>query len=233
MENKQILTSLEKQKKDLLNHLRSTSVSKHYQKQYDDFKTGRIVLVHGNLATMLKELDELSKQTIYDEIYFKKLAQFDSFDNEALIENFKQQFKGMFNKITDTGKQDEIQAIFIEYDFYYHFNSFAACYGIQEYPLVLEPRYTANELDYTKQVLVIEKGINFKQKWLSCEEFDDLDYCEIKSDLEKLFQLHSRVLLHKSLRRLEKDGALTIFKNRPFSFFINEHDCEEMSLFIY
>ena len=187
------------QKNDLFNYVRSTSVSEHYQKQYNNFKTGRIVLVHGNVETMLKELDKLSKQTSYDEIYFEKLAQFDSFDNDAFIENFQQQFKGIFNKISDAGKQDEIQAIFIEYDFYYHFNSFAACYGIQEYLLVLEPRYIANEFDYTKHVFVIEKAINFKQTWVSCEEFNDLDYCEIKFDLEKLFQLHSRVLLHKSL----------------------------------
>ena len=40
------------QKNDLFNYVRSTSVSEHYQKQYNNFKTGRIVLVHGNVETM-------------------------------------------------------------------------------------------------------------------------------------------------------------------------------------
>ncbi len=159
-----------------------------------------------------------------------KLAEYSNLDNEYLITNFQSQLTRIFDEINYTGRQDEIQAIFIEYDFYYHFTSCLTCYGQQDYPLIEEPRYITNEYDYNKQILFIEKGVNFELAWINCEEFDKLDNLEVGSDLENLFKLHSRTLLHRALDHL-LNRQLELFKNRPFTFYINEHDCETMILY--
>jgi hypothetical protein len=54
---------------------------------------------------------------------------------------------------------------------------------------------------------------------------------DINYQLENLFKLHSRVLLHKSLDRLNNEGKLDFTQIRPFTFYINEHDSEVMILY--
>jgi len=228
--NSQILKLLEKQRDNLFERLSNTSISKLYKKEYSELKAGRVFVFDDGEKQMLSELKELSKDTSFDEAYASKLKAYTSLDNEKLIAYFQSELERVFDEIQHSGKKDEIQAIFIEYDFYYHFNGSFICYGKQDYPLIEEPRYISGEYDYTKQVLIIIKGINFEPAWVSCEEFDEHDYLDISAELESLFKLHSRVLIHKAL-----DHIITanpgFWKNRPFTFYINEHDCEEMMLY--
>ena len=231
MDNPQILKHLEQQRDALFQKLKSTSISELYKQEYAEIKSGRIFVFDNGERQMLSELKRLSKDTTLDAAYHAKLSEYASLENEELINHFENEFVKLFDAIIKPGKQDDIQALFIEYDDYYFFNALSVCYGRRDYPLVTEPRYIMDEYDYNKQVLWIENGINFEPAWPDCSEFDDLEYLEVSHDLEVLFQLHSRTLLHRALDRLDKNGQLNFLTARPFMFYINEHDCEVMTLY--
>jgi len=231
MDNPKILTLLERQRDTLFDKLKETSISGLYKEQYADIKAGRVFVFDNGERQMLSDLKKLSKDTFHDISYKNKLAEYLQLDNNALVAYFQSELEKVFKQIISSGKQDEIQAVFIEYDYYYHFTSSITCYGRQEYPLIEEPRYISNEYDYNKQVLFLGNGINFKPAWVDCEEFGDLDYLDINYQLENLFKLHSRVLLHKALDRLKENDKMNFIQIRPFSFYINEHDSEVMILY--
>jgi hypothetical protein len=231
MDNLKIFTLLEKQRDYLFEKLRKTSISALYKKEYQDIKAGRIFVLDNGEKEMLNDLKELSKDTSLDSSFESKLKEYLELDNNGLVLYFQKELGRCINEIIVSGKLNEIQALFIEYDYYYHFSSCITCYGIQEYPEIQEPRYISDEYDYNKQVVFLENGINFQPAWIDCEEFENLDYLDVNYELQRLFQLHSRVLLHKALENLCLAGKLDLFKNRPLSFFINEHDCEVMALY--
>lgn len=231
MDNPTILKLLEGQRDSLFNKLKGTSISSLYKEQYADIKAGRIFVFDNAEKQMLRKLKKLSQDTSRDGSLNNKLNQYLSLDNTAFISYFQNEFQRVFNEIISSGRQDEMQAIFIVYDAYYDYISNIFCYGIQDYPMIEEPRYLKGEFDYDKHVLFLDIGINFQPAWVNCEEFGDLDYLNIDIDLENLFILHSRVLLHQALDNLNSNNQLGIFKNRPFSFYINEHDCEVMMLY--
>lgn len=231
MDNVQLLKKLEQQRDVLFQQLSQTTISGLYKKEYADVKGGRIFVLDNEERQMLRDLERLSKDTSLDLAYKAKLLEYSNLDNEALVEYFQGEFRRVFTEMIDSGKSHEIQALFIEYDDYYQFTSYIICYGRQEYPLVEEPRYITDEYDYNKQVLHIDNGIDFMPAWLSCEELD-LEYLEVNAGLEQLFILHSRTLLHRALDRLNNNGELAFLSARPFTFYINEHDCEVMTLYL-
>ena len=231
MNNHKILTLLEKQRDSLFEKLKATSISSLYKEQYDDIKAGRVFVFDNGERQMLRDLKILSKDTSLDTSFKNKLIEYSKLDNNSLTTYFKKEIERIFNDIINSGKQEEIQALFIEYDYYYHYTSNITCYGLQEYPLIEEPRYISKEYDYNKQVLFLDNGINFQMAWVDCEEFADLEYLDINYKLENLFKLHSRVLLHKALDTLNVEGNINFILKRPFSFYINEHDSEVMILY--
>ena len=231
MDNPKILKLLERQRDTLLEKLKTTSISGLYKEQYDDIKAGRVFVFDNGERQMLNDLKKLSKDTSLDSTFNNKLTEYLTLDNNALTAYFQKEFDRVFSEIMNSGKQDEIQALFIEYDYYYHYTSNITCYGLQEYPLIEEPRYISNEYDYNKQVLFFDNGINFQPAWVDCEEFGDLDYLDINFELENLFKLHSRILLHNALDTLNVDGKINFIHTRPLSFYINEHDSEVMILY--
>lgn len=230
MDNPQILKLLEKQRDSVFDKLKSLKISELYKEKYNDIKSGKVFVFDNGEKQMLQDLKQLSKNTSFDSPFENKLKEYRDLDNELLVGYFIQEFHRVFNEIKSSGKSNEIQAIFSEYDYYYHFTSSLICYGSQDYPLIEEPRYINKEYDYNKQVLFIDNGINFKPAWINCEEFD-LDYLDINYELENLFQLHSRTLLHKAIVKLNSGNQLNFLINRPFTFYINEHDSEVMILY--
>ena len=231
MENPKILQLLEKFRDSLFKKLNETSIAGLYREQYEDIEAGRVFIFGDGEQEMLSDLKKLAKDTSHDDTFKEKLTEFVNLDNEALIDHFQKEFERVLGEISDSNKIDEIQALFIEYDYYYHYTSSITCIGQQDYPIVEEPRYISKEYDYNKQILVLANGINFEPAWLDCEALGNLDYLDINFELENLFKLHSRTLLHKALQRLDKINFLNIFKNKPFTFYINEHDCEVMMLY--
>jgi hypothetical protein len=231
MENHKILQSLEKQRDSLYKKLSKESVSGLYKKEYKRIKSGRLFVFDGEERQLLTELKQLSGNTSYDKAYTNKLNDYLKLDNQLLTDYFQKEFERIIKDITAFNGYSEIQSLFIEYDYYYHYTSCIKCYGIQDYPLVIEPRYITDEYDQDKKILLLENGINFTPAWLNCEEFNELDYLDVNSGLESLFTLHSRVLLHKVLNQLAENNNLDIFKNKPFTFYINEHESEVMMLY--
>lgn len=231
MNNSDILKSLENQRDQLFEKLKTTSVSATYQQEYDQIVSGQVFVMGDNKEQMLQDLKVFAKDTSLDEVYSNKLKEYQSLDNATLITYFQTEIERVLDNILASGKLDEIQGIFIEYDHYYHYTSYIICYGKQDFPVMDEPRYIFDELDHSKQILMIEDGINFQPAWVDCYEFEHLDYISIDLELENLFQLHSRTLLHIAIDQLRKNNKLDILSNKPFVFYINEHDCEVMILY--
>ena len=228
MSNSQILFQLEKQRDGLFEKLNNKSISALYLEQYSQIKSGEIFVLNNQEAEVLNELKLLAKDKTFDIPFKNKLKEYTELNNEYLVNYFTNEFENIFAEILLSNKQDEIQAVFIEYDYYYHFTSCILCYGKRDYPLIEEPRYIWNELSFIEPIFVIENGINFEPSWISCQEFEKIDHLEIDYELQNLFLLHSRTLLHKALFNLDAQKKLDFFHNKPFSFYINEHDCEEM-----
>lgn len=231
MDNPTILKLLESQRNTVFDRLKETSISGLYKEQYADMKAGRVFIFDNGERQMLADLKKLSEDSSLDASFQSKLNEYLALDNKSLITYLQGEFERIFNEIAGSGKHEDTQALFIEYDDYYHYNSSITCYGIQEYPLIAEPRYISSEYDYNKQILFLDNGINFQPAWPNCEEFGDLEYVDIADELENLFKLHARVLLHKALDNLALNCKLAFLQNRPFSFFINEHDSEVMLLY--
>ncbi len=231
MNNLEIFRSLEEQRDSLFVKLNATSISDLYKEQYDEIKAGRLFVFDNNERQMLRDIKALSKDNSLNNSFNNKLQEYLSLDNKSLTLHFQGEIQRMSEQLLRSGKLEEIQAIFIEYDHYYHYISSIICYGKQEYPLIDEPRYITGEYDRNKKVLKLDDGINFQPAWIDCEEFGDLEYLEINFDLENLFRLHSRTLLHKAFDNLNRSGALDFLNNRPFSIYINEHDSEVMMLY--
>lgn len=228
MDNNRILALLENQRNQVLEKLQSKGVTGLYQELYEEALAGNVFDFDNQLEQMIQELSELTADRSLDDQLRDKLAAYAGLDNEALIDYFQKELEKLIRELTASGRLDEMQALFISYDYYYHYTAGADCYGQQEYPLIEEPRYISREFDYTKQILFIEHAVNFQPAWLDCNEFESLLYLDMNYELEHLFQLHSRTLLHHALARLDAVDALKRFRNRPFSFYINEHDSEVM-----
>lgn len=231
MDNTKILQLLEKQRDALFDILKKTTVSGLYKEQYADIKAGRVFVFDNGERQMLSDLKKLSKDTSHDTTYKNKLSEYLELDNNAIISHFRKELENVFEKIRCSEKHNDIQALFIEYDYYNQLTGNVTCYGQSKYPLIEEPRYISDEVDNNKQVLFFDNCINFQPAWVHCGELADLDYLDIDLKLENLFQLHSRVLLHKGLDILRLDNKISFFKHRPVSFYINEHDCEVMTLY--
>jgi hypothetical protein len=230
MENSQILKLLEQQRDELFDRLNSTSISELHKQQYNGIISGEIHVLGDDKELMLEELKELSKDNSYNKSFKEKIQEYLKLDNSKLISHFREEFVRVLEEIVASKKIDDIQALFIEYDYYYHYSSCIQCYGIQDYPILIEPRYIFEEIDYQKEVLLIPNGINFEPAWADCEEFEELEYLLVSTEFENLFQLHSRVLLHKAIDGLD-DDILKPISVKPFFIYINEHDCEQMLLY--
>lgn len=231
MENTKILELLEQQRDELFDRLKNTTISGLYKEQYEEIKAGKVFFMDDSEEKTTSDLKRLLQDTSLDHLVKSKLSEYLALNNSDLIKYFQEEFERILTQIKDSGKQKEIQALFIAYDYYYHYTSSGICYGIQEYPVIEEPRYLRGEYDDTKQILIIQDAINFEPAWVSCEKLNNLDYLEINYELENLFVLHSRTLLHRALDILNSNGKLAFLNNRPFSFYINEHDSEVMMLY--
>lgn len=231
MLHKQISDNLEAQRNSIFNFLSNTSINQLYRHEYEQIRSGKTFLLNEDIEEALEELRVLSEDTSQNWRLDKKLNDFISLDNDSLLSDFTEQFVTLLEKIAESGKHDSIQAIRLEYDDYYQYDSFAACYGPQDYPVLLQPRYLNDELGYKNQVIKIDNAINFESAWIDCSEFEDLPYLNVELSLEDLYSLHSRTLLNKALETLDSVDQLSLLKLRPFTFYINAHDGEIITLY--
>lgn len=232
MTNELIKAALLKQKNDCYDKLNSKTISQLFRDAYKDLVGSFVAILGGSKDEMTTELRELSKDKSHDKPYHDKIQLVHTLDNAAIIKSFMADVEKMLSLVVDSGKADQLQALFIEYDYYYHFSSVAMGYGRQSYPLVTTPRYLLNEIDFSNEVLSPFAAIDFKPAWPNCEEFDwTNDHLSAGYDLQELFVLNSRLVLHEALAELHGQGRLGALSLRPFTFYINEHDCEVMTLY--
>src|SRR5687768_16614018 len=123
MDNPRILKLLEKQRDRLFDRLKSSTISGLYKQEYSDIKAGRVFVFDNGEKKMLRDLKKLSKDNSFDRAFVNKLQEYQDLDNVLLVDYFIKEFQRVINQIKSSGKSNEIQAIFIEYDYYYHFTS--------------------------------------------------------------------------------------------------------------
>lgn len=129
MYNPSILKNLESQRDSLFEKLKATTIAGLYKQEYNDLKAGRVIVFDNEERQMLSELKKLSKDSSLEASFKNKLTEYVTLDNTFLTAYFQKEMERVFNEIINSGKQDEIQALFIEYDYYYHYSSCITCYG--------------------------------------------------------------------------------------------------------
>jgi len=232
MSNLQIQRALEKQRNELYHSLRGQTLSGLFKQEYKSIKEGTTVYLGEIDEDVLDELKNLSKGTSNDKAFQDAVENINQLGNEAIINSFQADIIQLLNFIRDNGYENKLQAIFIEYDYYYHFKGIVSGYGKQEYPIITEPRYVSDEIDFSKVEFAGIEAINFEKAWVDCEAFEwTTEHLDIYYKLLNLYQLNSRVLLHQAIQQCFSDEQLDFLKVRPFTFYINEHDCEVMTLF--
>lgn len=128
-------------------------------------------------------------------------------------------------------------AISFSYDWYFHYDSGINFFKEQfSYPIILEPRYLNHELP-PDHYDGFGKGPDFSAVWPDCAELiekeeEDNDLLNLGSHLMMFYQYQSRLFLHKAIREIDEAGELSFIKKEPFIFYIAEHDCEEMTLYV-
>lgn len=229
--NDRIFANLERQRDNLYQTLNSTTITALYKKEYDNLKAGRIIVFNKEQKTILKDLQKLAKDKSNDSIFRNIVKDYQALNNTDIIIYLQQESERVLSMIQEDNLQKHTQALFIVYDHYYDTQSSAMFMGTQDYPLIETPRYICSEIDLSNTVLITAEGIDFKPAWLNCEVLSEFDYLDIEFDMQELFQLHSFTLLHTALANLDKQGKLNFIENRPFSFYINEHDSEVKMLY--
>jgi hypothetical protein len=228
--NAQILSALKDQYEACYLELKSATISQRFAKQYDEIKGGRVFVFDGQSRNLLRDLKKLKNDKSHDQLFLDTVESVKRLDVPELINYFVTEWDRVFSKLKSYGLTDDIQAIFIEYDYYYHYTSCIECYGRQAYPIVTTPRYISQEFDWRNKVGETLDAINFQPAWPNCDFFDSIDFYD--ASIEDVFVLHSRVLLHYALMQLEKAGKLDFLSARPVTFYVSAHDGEVMTLYL-
>ena len=231
MNNLQIHIAFEKHRAELYDFLSIQSISGLFKKEYQSLKEGSIVYLGDTDQDVQEVLKQLSEDTSHDQLFYKKVQYVNQLDNNNIISSFQNDIIYLLNLIAERKIENGLQAVFIEYDYYYHFKGQATGYGKQNYPIVIEPNYLS-EVDFSKVLFYQTEVINFEKAWIDCEDFNWTgEHLDVYYQLQRLFQLNSRLLLHQAIQKCYEKGHFDFLKVRPLTFYINEHDSEVMTLF--
>ena len=231
MSNLQIEKALIKERDTLYETLSRKTLSGLFKDEYESIQSGVTVLLNEK-DKYLSELLELIKDTSYDQDFVKRVEQIKNLNDSEIINGFEQDLQKLIEFIQKNSFENDIQAIFIEYDYYTDHKAVASAYGKQNYPTIYTPRYISSEIDFSNTIFIHSDNINFDEAWVDCDDFEWVEnYIEAYSQLQQMFQCHSRVLLHRALHNLEVKRQLNFLTARPFMFYINEHDSEVMTLY--
>lgn len=166
-----------------------------------------------------------------------------NFDDDQLISNFKIELSTAFSEIRSKllleDNKIKNQVIFLEYDFL----PIASISGFEkgDYPLLTTPQYLD---DYPKQQIYTHfEKIDYRQVWKNLmslisilEEFeiDDLIMeTDIYQALHNAYIFKTYILLHKAFDQLGITLLDGIEIEKPVMVYGNEHDCEQMSIYVF
>lgn len=158
-------------------------------------------------------------------------------DEVKAIAYLKNELRSCFKEDAAIQQFARSGAISFSYDWYFHYDSGINFFKKQfTYPIILEPRYLNHELP-PDHYDGFAKGPDFSEIWPDCSELieradEEDDLLNLGSQLMMFYQYQSRLFLHKAIREMDEAGELFFIQKTPFIFYIAEHDCEEMTLYI-
>lgn len=158
-------------------------------------------------------------------------------DEKKSIAQLKKELSACFSEDAAIQQFAKSGAVSFSYDWYFHFDSGINFFKKQfTYPIILEPRYLNHELP-PDHYDGFGKGPDFSGIWPDCSyliERDDEenDLLNLGNLLMSYYQYKSRLFLHKAIREMDESGDLDFIQKSPFIFYIAEHDCEEMTLYV-
>jgi hypothetical protein len=228
--NELILNSLLTQR-DLL----WVELTQPLSEKYADFlamcERGEVFFMDDQKEESIEEIrrgaEDRSQDTVFIDFIEETIV-----DEQKAVASFRADFARVFAEIAGREDFPFIGAIMMEYDWYYHYSSsLTLMKNGFAYPVLTEPRYL-KEFDLSQYGETIG-GPVFIDALPNCEEVEDeAEILEMGYKLMHYYELNARVLLHKALKEMDTSGELAFLPNRPFVFYINEHDCEVMSLFV-
>jgi hypothetical protein len=179
------------------------------------------------VADIRRGAADRSQDTLFIDFIEKTIV-----DEQKAVRSFRKDLACVFAEIRERDDFPFTGAIMMEYGWYYHYSSsLRLMKNGFVYPVVTEPRYL-NEFDLSQYGEIIG-GPAFTDAFPDCEEVEnEAQILEMGDKLMSYYELNARVLLHNALKEMDTAGELAFLPNRPFVFYINEHDSEVMSLFV-
>jgi len=232
MTSQEILNQLLLERDAVFQHVSSVPLSGLFDREYESILSGETFLMNDDPEKVLNDLQELRNNKTHDVAFAEKVNRVNTIDEPQIIKGFIQDWKMAFERVSGIVLKTEIHGALVTYDAYdLPVQNGLGFYGKNEYPELRVPQYLPTSF-YDQSVEELHEVFDFTQAWPDCEEFDwTTEHIEAYYDLQKLFKLNSRVLLHKALAAMDNNGSLSIIKHRPFHFYIAEHDLEVSMLY--
>lgn len=233
MTNDLILGQLTNHRDIIYNRLSNISLAALFAKEYENVASGEARVMSEDLDDIKRELIGLSQDFSHDEAFKEQVELLKVINsNDQVIEELLIDWQKLLDG-SITSLVNEPGAAFIWYDAYDSpGDNTVSFHGKKKYPELAEPKYLDGQL-YKDELLVVHNAFNFKKAWPDCEAFEwTTAHLEVYFDLQNLFKLNSRVLLHKALNFLEEKESIQQFPYRPFNFYIAEHDQEVSMLYL-
>jgi len=232
MTNQEILSQLIFERDAVFRHLSSAPLSSFFDREYESILSGETFIMSDDRDDMLNNLQELRNNKTYNAAFADKVNSINSIDEQQIIKKFTQDWKMAFERVSLKALNTEIHAALVMYDAYdLPAQNSLGLYGLNEYPALPVPQYLPSTF-YEKGINDLQDVLDFTQAWPDCEEFDwTTEHIDVYFELQKLFKLNSRILLHKAIAVMYQNGNLVMLKKRPFYFYIAEHDMEASMLY--
>lgn len=232
MTNEEILKQLLIQRDEIYQQLSSTTLSGLFNREYESILSGETFVITDDQSGIIGELKKLKEDKTHDSDFAAKLNLINRWSESQIANNFINNWNTAFDKLSIDELTSEIQAVLIIYDAYdLPTQNTLGLYGKNEYPKLTIPKYLLSSF-YDHKLYDMQDVFDFTPAWPDCEEFDwTTEHLEGYFELQRLFKLNSRVIMHKSLSIMDKNGSLSLIKLRPFYFYIAEHDLEAAMLY--
>jgi len=232
MTNQQILQQLSSERDIVFKRLSAKPLSGFFADEYNSLLSGETFQMGDDKDEALNNLKKHQHDKTQDIAFTEKVNSVNTLSESEIIDGFSQSWKLAFNTVSDNDLRTPMYAALLNYDAYdLPAQNSLTFFGNTEFPELSLPQYLPPSL-YETKVISLENVFDFSPAWPDCEEFDwTTEFIEVYFELQTLFKLHSRILLHKALARMDENGSLASLQQRPFQFYIAEHDMEAGMLY--
>lgn len=231
--NELLYEKLEEQVQGLYETI-ATPVFQHYSALLRSYQEGTATIlneVEGMEAFLIERSTDISAPNPY----FAFVEQ-NRVNERVGIDGLKQQLQECFAEPEAKIQFGRSGAVLFSYDWYFNYDSAMNFFrkGLT-YPIIAEPRFLNQELP-PGHYDGFAKGPDFSHVWPDCSVLAEGGEHELLVHLRKIlmkyYQYQSRLFLHTAIREMDENDELNLIKDRPFLFYISEHDCEDMTLYV-